>query len=134
MKKPKTIADLSINLEFTKTEIFPTYSEFENYIKERNPGIEQWNIVPGIYSFEVTIPTNESLRFNGGYPKWDTITFDINSVAGMSRTLINFLYRINSQIHSKIGKATPKYNTWTELDRFVLVSENKFEIEFTIPF
>ena len=131
MKQPKTIADLNINLEFTKTEFFPTYSEFENYIKERNPGIEQWNIVPGIYSFEVYIPTDKTFRdyFSNEQTKWDYVTFDINSVAGMNRTLINFLYRINSQIHSKIRKGA-----WTELDRFVLVSENKFEIEFTIPY
>lgn len=136
MKQPKTIADLTINLEFTKTEFFPRYSEFENYIKERNLGIEKWNVVPGIYSFEAYIPTNETFKdyFGRDQVKWDTITFDINSVAGMNKTLINFLYRINSQIYSKIKKATWEYSTWTELDRFVSISENKFEIQFTLPY
>lgn len=132
MQNPKTIADLNLNLEFTKTEKLPTYSAFEIYIKSKNPDIQKWNIKQGIYSFSVTIPTE--IVNDYGWPKWETITFDIAVYLGTSKSLINLLYKINEQIWAKIKKATVKYNTWTELDKFVLVSENKFEIEFTIPF
>lgn len=132
MQNPKTIADLIINLEFTKTEKFPTYSEFETYIKSKNSDIEKWNIKQGIYSFTVTIPTE--IVNDYGWPKWETVDFDIPIYLGTNRSLINFLYRINEQIWTKIKKATIKYNTWTELDRFVLKSKNNFEIEFTLPF
>lgn len=137
MKKPETIADLNINLEFTKTEYFPTYSEFENYIKDKNPGIECYNIVPGIYSFMITIPLDsESVTmFNGrSYPKWETIFFDIGIDHGTNKSIISLLYKINYQIHLKIKKATEKYRTWTELDKFKLIAKNSFEIEFSIPY
>lgn len=142
MKKPETIADLNINLEFTKTEYFPTYSEFENYIKDKNPGIECYNIVPGIYSFTVTIPTDlvkEGMLGFNYFPKWetiffDTIFFDITIDHGTNKSIINLLYKINYHIHEKIKKGTEKYRTWTELEKFKLIAKNSFEIEFTIPF
>lgn len=147
MQKPKTIADLNINLEFTNENHFPTYSEFENYIKDRNSAIIDYNIIPGIYTFKILIPTNKNSHIVNGiqqdiprevigytFPKWETISFDIDIHHGINRSIINLLYNINYHIHQKIRKRSENYRTWTELDRFVLISKNTFEIEFTIPF
>lgn len=114
---PKTIADLKINLKFSKELNYcPTFSDFEAKFQEENPNLPNYKIKAGIYRFRIWIPTCEKM-FIGTETKYeshDWINFTIEIMNGIY--LVNFLYLINYNIYSRIRKDTC---FCTELDNFV---------------
>lgn len=128
MKTSKTIADLNINLTFSKSLLFHSLSEFTEKFKKANPYLVNYKIIPDTYLFEVYIP-NE-------YNQYVTLYFNVTIHKGTDNSLSTFLYKIDSCINKEIKKSDDYYHPWTELEKFILVNKtnNSFKIEFSIPF
>ncbi len=140
IKKPKTIADLKINLTFSKTlNFYPTFTEFKETIKKNNPELINYRIKPGLYSFRIWIPTGEidSDYYNGEKCSlYEWIVFQINIpksiLKGDEIYLFEFLYRINYNIYLNIQKDT---TYCVELDEFKREYDDfHYLIELGLPF
>lgn len=138
--KPKTIADLNINLTFSKTLNYcPTFTDFEIELRNKNPELINYRIKSGLYHFRIWIPIKEvdSQLFKGEkLTIYDWYNFQINVskpiLQGDETYLFAFLYRINYTIYLKIQKDA---NYCTELDCFKREYDDfHYNIELGIPF
>lgn len=138
-KKPQTIADLKIDLTFSKTSNYcPTFTNFEIELRNKNPDLENYRIKPGLYHFRIWIPTGEkkSKYWSENITKYEDYNFQINVpkpiLQGDETYLFAFLYRINYNIYLNIQKDT---NYCTELDCFKREYDDfHYNIELGIPF
>lgn len=139
-KKPQTIADLKINLTFSKTSNYClTFAEFKETIKKNNPELINYKIKPGLYSFRIWIPTGEidSDYYHGEKCSlYEWVVFQINIpksiLKGDEIHLFEFLYRINYNIYLNIQKDT---NYYVELDGFKREYDDfHYLIELGLPF
>ncbi len=139
VNKPKTIADLNINLTFSKTSNYcPLFTDFEIELRNKNPDLENYRIKPGLYHFRIWIPTGEekSKYWGENITKYEDYDFQINVpkpiLQGDETYLFAFLYRINYNIYLKIQKDA---NYCTELDCFKREHDDfHYLIELGIPF
>lgn len=139
-EKPKTIADLNINLIFSKTSNYcPTFTDFEIDLRNKNPELINYRIKPGLYHFRIWIPIKEvdSQLYKGEkLTIYDWYNFQINVPKPILQDdetyLFSFLYRINYNIYLKIQKDA---NYCTELDYFQREYDDfHYLIELGIPF
>lgn len=139
-KKPQTIADLKINLTFSKTSNYcPLFTDFEIELINKNPELINYRIKPGLYSFRIWLPTKEvNSKFYGGekYSIYDWVVFQINVarpiLQGDETYLFNFLYLINYNIYLNIQKDT---TYCVELDEFKREYDDfHYLIELGLPF
>lgn len=145
-KKPKTISDLKINLEFSKTSNYcPLFTDFEIELRNKNPELINYRIKPGLYSFRIWLPTKEvNSKFHGGgkYSVYEWVVFQINVAKPIEHLLFgkqndemclfNFLYQINYNIYLKIQKDTTYY---VKLDEFKREYDDfHYLIELGLPF
>lgn len=139
-KKPQTIADLKINLTFSKISNYcPLFTDFEIELRKNNPELINYRIKPGSYSFRIWLPTKEvNSKFYGGekYSIYEWITFQINVAKPISKGdetyLFNLLYQINYNIYLNIQKDT---TYCVELDGFKREYDDfHYLIELGLPF
>lgn len=140
-KKPQTIADLKINLTFSKPSKSncPTFTDFEIKLKQENPELINYRIKPGVYNFRIRIPIGEEdskVYYGAKVTKYDWITFQIEVkqpiLQGDETYLFSFLYRINYNIYLKMKN--DEYFC-TELDYFQReYDDSHYLIELGIPF
>lgn len=117
IKKPQTIADLKINLTFSKTSNYcPTFTDFEAKFQEENSNLPNYKIKPGMYHFRIWIPTHEQVYIGTEtkYEVYNWVNFTIEAINGAC--LVNLMYLINYNIFLRIKKDT---YFCTELDNFV---------------
>jgi hypothetical protein len=81
IKQSKTIADLKINLTFSKPSKnnCPTFTDFEIKLKQENPELVNYRIKPGVYNFRIWLPTGEekSKYWNENISRYEWVTFQI---------------------------------------------------------
>lgn len=111
MNKPKTIADLKINLTFSKISNFcPTFTDFEEKFRKDNPDLTNYRIKPGIYYFRIYIPVKKELINTYWSEIYEWFVFKIvipqPILQGDEVYLFNFLYRINYNIYLNVVKDT----------------------------
>ena len=140
VNKPKTIADLNINLTFSKTSNYcPLFTDFEIELRNKNPDLTNYRIKPGLYHFRIWIPVREkdhTTIFGGKISEYDDYNFQINVpkpiLQGDETYLFAFLYRINYNVYLKIQKDV---YYCTELDCFKREYDDfHYNIELGIPF
>lgn len=141
-KIPKTIADLKINLTFSKTSNFcPTFTDFEEKFKKENPDLVNYRIKPGIYNFRIYIPVKKEIDVT---PTWiydkeicEWFVFKIvipqPILQGDEVYLFDFLYRINYNIYLNIVKDTKFLLDWINFQEsmmtFIIVLIWRFRFE-----
>lgn len=139
-KKPQTIADLKINLTFSKTSNYcPVFTDFEIELKNKNPELINYRIKPGLYSFRIWLPTKEvNSKFYEGekYSVHEWVVFQIEVKQqikqGDETYLFNLLYQINYNIYLNIQKDT---TYCVELDEFKREYDDfHYLIELGLPF
>ena len=99
-KKPKTIADLKINLTFSKTSNYcPLFTDFEIELRNKNPELINYRIRSGLYSFRIWLPTkevNSEIFKDEKITVYEWIVFQINVtkpiLQGDETYLFAFLY------------------------------------------
>ena len=139
-KKPQTIADLKINLTFSKISNYcPTFTDFEIELRNKNPELINYRIKPGLYSFRIWLPTKEvNSKFYEGekYSVHEWVVFQIEVKQqikqGDETYLFNLLYQINYNIYLNIQKDTIYC---VELDEFKREYDDfHYLIELGLPF
>lgn len=139
-KKLQTIADLKINLTFSKTSNYcPVFTDFEIELKNKNPELINYRIKPGLYSFRIWLPTKEvNSKFYEGekYSVHEWVVFQIEVKQqikqGDETYLFNLLYQINYNIYLNIQKDT---TYCVELDEFKREYDDfHYLIELGLPF